>query len=116
MNDWFQKFAFKCNSYRYSLESLAAHLASRGAIAFPALHGAFGEDGTLQATLEAAGVPFVGTGAAQAATAFDKFTCTAALASHGFPTLPMVGCCTAVASSVPIALESTWSFNHDPIK
>lgn len=71
-------------------ESLAVHLRDRGAIAFPALHGAFGEDGTLQAALEAAGVPFVGTGSVNAARAFDKHTCTTTLAVEGFPTLPMM--------------------------
>lgn len=67
--------------------SLASHLASRRAIAFPAVHGAFGEDGSLQAVLEEAGVPFVGAGAAAAAEAFDKRLCASALFSFGFPVL-----------------------------
>ena len=46
--------------------ALAAHLRARGVIAFPALHGAFGEDGVLQGILEDAGVPVVGTAAAAA--------------------------------------------------
>ena len=54
--------------------------------AFPALHGAFCEDGSLQVTLKAAGVPLVGTDAVSAATAFDKYTCTAALAEREYPT------------------------------
>jgi hypothetical protein len=33
-------------------DELAAHLSERNAIAFPAVHGAFGEDGTLQLVLE----------------------------------------------------------------
>ena len=44
-----------------SPRALAAHLKRRGAIAFPAIHGAFGEDGVLRAALESAGVPFVGS-------------------------------------------------------
>ena len=52
--------------------SLASHLASRRAIAFPAVHGAFGEDGSLQAVLEEAGVPFVGAGAGAAAAAAEN--------------------------------------------
>ena len=67
--------------------SLASHLASRRAIAFPAVHGAFGEDGSLQAVLEEAGVPFVGGAAAAAAAAFDKRLCASALFSFGFPVL-----------------------------
>jgi len=33
----------------------------RGRIAFPAIHGAFGEDGGVQSLLEGMGVPFVGS-------------------------------------------------------
>ena len=46
--------------------ALASRLRAQGAIAFPALHGAFGEDGVLQNALEEAGVPFVGTDAMHA--------------------------------------------------
>ena len=67
--------------------SLASHLAARRAVAFPAVHGTFGEDGSLQAVLEEAGVPFVGAGAGAAAAAFDKALCASALAAAGFPTL-----------------------------
>lgn len=67
--------------------SLASHLAARRAVAFPAVHGTFGEDGSLQTVLEEAGVPFVGAGAAAAGAAFDKALCASALAAAGFPTL-----------------------------
>ena len=67
--------------------SLASHLAARRAVAFPAVHGAFGEDGDLQAVLERAGVPFVGAASAAAAVAFDKALCASALRAAGFPTL-----------------------------
>jgi D-alanine-D-alanine ligase-like ATP-grasp enzyme len=67
--------------------SLASHLAARRAVAFPAVHGTFGEDGSLQAVLEEAGVPFVGAGAGAAGAAFDKALCASALAAAGFPTL-----------------------------
>jgi len=40
--------------------------------AIPVLHGRFGEDGTVQAVLTAAGVPFVGSDMAGSAVAFDK--------------------------------------------
>ena len=68
--------------------ALAAHLRARGVIAFPALHGAFGEDGVLQGILEDAGVPVVGTAAAAARRAFDKRECALALARLHHPTLP----------------------------
>jgi D-alanine-D-alanine ligase len=39
---------------------------------FPLLHGAYGEDGTLQGLLELAGVPYVGSGTFASAAAMDK--------------------------------------------
>eukprot|EP00232_Nephroselmis_pyriformis_P009920 CAMPEP_0182894402 /NCGR_PEP_ID=MMETSP0034_2-20130328/25054_1 /TAXON_ID=156128 /ORGANISM="Nephroselmis pyriformis, Strain CCMP717" /LENGTH=289 /DNA_ID=CAMNT_0025028181 /DNA_START=49 /DNA_END=914 /DNA_ORIENTATION=+ len=70
-----------------SLEDFAARLRATSDIAFPALHGKYGEDGGIQALLEAAGVPFVGTGASEAENAFDKYTSSRALAERGFVAL-----------------------------
>lgn len=39
---------------------------------FIALHGTFGEDGTLQAILEQRGIPFTGSGSSASRAAFDK--------------------------------------------
>jgi D-alanine-D-alanine ligase len=41
-------------------------------VAFITLHGPFGEDGTLQAVLEAAGVPYTGAGVLASAIGMDK--------------------------------------------
>lgn len=41
-------------------------------IAWPLLHGPFGEDGTVQGMLELSGLPFVGSGCAASAVAMDK--------------------------------------------
>jgi D-alanine-D-alanine ligase len=41
-------------------------------VVFPALHGAFGEDGTIQGLLEMAGVPYVGAGVFASAAGMDK--------------------------------------------
>jgi D-alanine-D-alanine ligase len=41
-------------------------------VVFPALHGPFGEDGTVQGLLELAGVAYVGPGVAASAVAMDK--------------------------------------------
>ena len=41
-------------------------------VAFPALHGPFGEDGTMQSLLEGFGVPYVGNGVAASALSMDK--------------------------------------------
>lgn len=41
-------------------------------VAFPVLHGPFGEDGTIQGLLELAGVPYVGSGVFSSAACMDK--------------------------------------------
>lgn len=41
-------------------------------IVFPALHGVFGEDGQLQALLEASGIPFCGSGSQASRICMDK--------------------------------------------
>ncbi|HIA92028.1 TPA: D-alanine--D-alanine ligase [Candidatus Saccharibacteria bacterium] len=43
-------------------------------IVVPVLHGPFGEDGTIQGALEAAGLPYIGSGVRASAIAMDKFT------------------------------------------
>ncbi|KAG6557536.1 hypothetical protein Mapa_000810 [Marchantia paleacea] len=57
-------------------------------IVFPVLHGKLGEDGGIQRMLESAGVPFIGTSAAAASVAFDKFAAAEELGRLGFATLP----------------------------
>ena len=55
-------------------------------IVFPVMHGAFGEDGTVQAMLHAAGLDFVGSGHGGSAVAFDKVRTKEVLAFHGIRT------------------------------
>jgi D-alanine-D-alanine ligase len=57
-------------------------------IAFLALHGPFGEDGTLQGFLELAGVPYTGAGVMASAVAMDKVVFKDLMRGHG---LPVVG-------------------------
>lgn len=59
-------------------------------IAFPVMHGPFGEDGRIQAFLEKNGIPFVGTGAAACKRAFDKFVSNEYIRSHGFFAPPSI--------------------------
>lgn len=54
-------------------------------VAFPVLHGPFGEDGTVQGLLECLDVPYVGPGVLAASVAMDKLTCKRLLAFHGMP-------------------------------
>ncbi|MGE3622865.1 MAG: hypothetical protein AB7H77_03175 [Bdellovibrionales bacterium] len=57
-------------------------------LVFPAIHGAFGEDGELQELLETHNIPFVGSPSKACRLMFDKATANAHLARHGFITLP----------------------------
>jgi D-alanine-D-alanine ligase len=54
-------------------------------VAFPVLHGPFGEDGTVQGLLEILDVPYAGPSVLSAAVAMDKLICKRLLSFHGFP-------------------------------
>jgi D-alanine-D-alanine ligase len=53
--------------------------------AFPALHGAFGEDGSIQGLLEQLDVPYVGSDVLASAVCMDKLTLKRLFAAHGVP-------------------------------
>ncbi|MGN6274558.1 MAG: D-alanine--D-alanine ligase family protein [Solirubrobacterales bacterium] len=52
---------------------------------FPALHGAFGEDGSVQGLLEQLDVPYVGSDVLASAICMDKLTLKRLFAAHGVP-------------------------------
>ncbi len=54
-------------------------------VAFLALHGPYGEDGTLQGMLELVGIPYVGSGVLASALAMDKAMAKRVLAAEGLP-------------------------------
>ena len=54
-------------------------------VVFPALHGPFGEDGTVQGLLELAGVPYVGPGVAASAVSMDKDLFKAVMRANDIP-------------------------------
>jgi len=54
-------------------------------ICFLALHGNYGEDGEVQRELEAAGMPFTGSGSEASALAFDKLKARDAMLAAGVP-------------------------------
>ena len=58
------------------------------AVAFLALHGPFGEDGTIQGFLEAAGLSYTGSGVAGSAVAMDKVWTKRVVAAVGIPVAP----------------------------
>lgn len=57
-------------------------------VAFPVLHGPFGEDGVTQGTLETAGLPYVGSDVLGSAVSMDKLTLKKVC---GFHRVPQVG-------------------------
>ncbi len=54
-------------------------------VAFPVLHGPFGEDGTVQGLLECLDLPYAGPSVLAAAVAIDKLVCKRLLAFEGLP-------------------------------
>jgi len=55
-------------------------------VAFPVLHGPYGEDGTIQGLFEILDIPFVGCDTAASALCMDKIFCKRAIAQAGLPT------------------------------
>jgi D-alanine-D-alanine ligase len=59
-------------------------------LAFNALHGTFGEDGTIQAILDEKGIPYTGEGEAGSRLAFDKIESKKRFIECGVPTAPYI--------------------------
>ncbi len=73
-------------------------------VVFIALHGAWGEDGTLQGTLKTLGLPYTGSGVLASALAMDKERTKEVLAHHG------------VATPAWVAVEArAWSTDRDGV-
>lgn len=56
-------------------------------VAFPCVHGTFGEDGTLQGLFELANVPYVGSGVLASAVGMDKILMKQVFRASGLPVL-----------------------------
>lgn len=67
-------------------EDLAALVQGNFDVAFLALHGKFGEDGTIQGFLETIGLPYIGPGVWSSATAIDKPKAKRCYQRDGIPT------------------------------
>ncbi len=66
---------------------VARRLADAGAeVAFLALHGRYGEDGTIQGLLEILDIPYTGSGVLASALAMNKVACKKVVGQSGVPT------------------------------
>jgi len=75
---------------RWRVEGAPVALAPGGGLlgadaVFPALHGAFGEDGSVQGLLELLDVPYVGSDVLASASCLDKLTLKRLFAEGGIP-------------------------------
>ena len=77
----------------YDFDRALMHALERDkvAVALPALHGQFGEDGEIQTLLELLGLPFVGSSSNACRVAFDKGTARELLRRAGIPVPESVG-------------------------
>ena len=68
-----------------SLKGNSQLIAEKLDVVFPALHGTYGEDGTLQGLLEMADVPYVGCGVLASACGMDKVAMKSLFVEAGLP-------------------------------
>ncbi|HZY26372.1 MAG TPA: hypothetical protein VFE71_11130, partial [Bacteroidales bacterium] len=80
-------------------------------IAFPVIHGKYGEDGELQELLEKNDIPFVGSSSKSCSLMFDKVTANRYMAKHGFTTLPNL--CIEEKDEIEIRLRKMKDFFED---
>lgn len=73
-------------------------------VAFPLVHGPFGEDGTLQGLLEMADIPYVGAGVAASAVGMDKALMKAIFRAHNLPVVNWL-----------VILRSEWRARPDDV-
>jgi D-alanine-D-alanine ligase len=71
-------------------ERVAGLDGARPDVAFIALHGAFGEDGGVQALLESKGIPYTGSGPAASRRAMDKVEAKDRFLAAGVPVAPHI--------------------------
>jgi D-alanine-D-alanine ligase len=75
--------AWRCGGQRVGLEPGAGLLGCD--VVWPALHGPFGEDGSVQGLLELLGVAYVGAGVLASSVCMDKLVFKDLMKAHGVP-------------------------------
>jgi D-alanine-D-alanine ligase len=77
---------FSFNKNREIIGVFDKSLRTKIDVAFPILHGSFGEDGTIQGLFELAGIPYVGTGVLGSAIGMNKDVAKKLLENSGIKT------------------------------
>ncbi|MDO3378832.1 D-alanine--D-alanine ligase [Geoalkalibacter halelectricus] len=81
-----QQKGYRCTAIDAGRD-LAGQLRDSGIeVAFIALHGRYGEDGTVQGLLELMGIPYTGSGVLASSLAMDKIVTKKLLIHHDLPT------------------------------
>ena len=81
---------FVVNSKHWLGQNLRKRTVLPVDVAFPAIHGMHGEDGTLQGLLELMNLPYVGAGVVGSAVGMDKIVMKAIFNENQLPVLPYV--------------------------
>ncbi len=69
------------------VKRFGAPLVDKLDIAFPIIHGTFGEDGTIQGIFEMTGLPYIGCDVLSASLTMDKTVCKHVLMANGIPVI-----------------------------
>ena len=91
---------WRCGGEEIALRAAGGLLGAD--VAFPVLHGPFGEDGTVQGLLELLDVPYVGSPVLGSALCMDKLLLKDVMAAAGVPQVPYLS---VTAGTVPDAAE-----------
>lgn len=102
-----KQLGYQVSLIEYDPPRLAAQLKAENIdIVFIALHGKYGEDGTVQGALELLGIPYTGSGVLASAVTMDKI-----MSSHFFPAAGI-----RMALSRPYRLQEGLTFAEADIR
>jgi len=84
------------------MHEVLARMQQQATTAFIAIHGTYGEDGTIQALLSHHQIPFTGSGIGASLLAIDKVTSQELFAAAGLTVIPTTICTANTADSVQV--------------
>lgn len=84
-------------------------------VAFPVLHGTFGEDGTMQGLFDLADIAYVGAGVLGSAVGMDKALFKDVMIAHEIPVVPSLLFRRSELDELPAVLEQIEDFARYPL-